>query len=67
MFVWVIHLDTFLVARQKGYRGITSKNCKGFYKSVINAASCLRWSTAATPTASAYWLKRSGMLPYLAN
>ena len=31
--------DAFPAARALGYRGISSKSCKGIYKSVINADS----------------------------
>jgi hypothetical protein len=31
-------------ARARGYRGISSKSCKGFYKSFINLARCARWN-----------------------
>ncbi len=37
-------LDTFRLARDKGYAGVSSKTCKGFYKSVLNAARCARWN-----------------------
>ena len=40
-------LDAFVEARAVGYRGVSSKTCKGFYKSVINAARCARWNAAA--------------------
>jgi hypothetical protein len=36
--------DAFPVVRALGYRGISSKSCKGVYKSVINAARAARWS-----------------------
>jgi hypothetical protein len=36
--------DAFPVARALGYRGISSKSCKGIYKSVINAARAAKWS-----------------------
>jgi L-alanine-DL-glutamate epimerase-like enolase superfamily enzyme len=36
--------DAFLAARELGYRGISSKSCKGIYKSVVNAARAARWS-----------------------
>jgi L-alanine-DL-glutamate epimerase-like enolase superfamily enzyme len=36
-------LDTFLQARDRGYSGASSKTCKGFYKSVLNAARCRQW------------------------
>jgi hypothetical protein len=36
--------DAFPAARALGYRGISSKSCKGIYKSVINAARATKWS-----------------------
>src|SRR5207248_10118844 len=36
-------LDTFVQAKARGYRGVSSKTCKGFYKSVLNAARCKAW------------------------
>ena len=36
-------LDTFPKARALGYRGVSSKTCKGLYKSIINAARCAHW------------------------
>ena len=36
-------LDAFPRARELGYAGISSKTCKGFYKSLINAARVQRW------------------------
>jgi len=33
-------LDTFLSAAKLGYTGISSKSCKGVYKSIVNAARC---------------------------
>jgi L-alanine-DL-glutamate epimerase-like enolase superfamily enzyme len=35
-------LDAFPRARALGYDGVSSKSCKGFYKSLINAARCAR-------------------------
>ena len=40
-------LDTFLQARARGYAGVSSKTCKGLYKSVLNAARCARWNEEA--------------------
>ena len=40
-------LDTFLQARERGYAGVSSKTCKGLYKSVLNAARCARWNAQA--------------------
>ena len=37
-------LDTFVLARQRGYRGVSSKTCKGLYKSLLNAARCAQWN-----------------------
>jgi L-alanine-DL-glutamate epimerase-like enolase superfamily enzyme len=33
-------LDAFPAALARGYRGVSSKNCKGLYKSIINRARC---------------------------
>ena len=40
--------DAFPVARALGYRGISSKSCKGIYKSVINATRAAKWSATGT-------------------
>lgn len=37
-------IDSFVQARERGYAGVSSKTCKGFYKSVINAARCAQWN-----------------------
>ncbi|HEX5612596.1 MAG TPA: enolase C-terminal domain-like protein [Burkholderiales bacterium] len=37
-------LDAFPRARALGYRGVSSKTCKGLYKSMINAARCVSWN-----------------------
>ncbi len=37
-------LDTFALARERGYLGVSSKTCKGLYKSILNAARCARWN-----------------------
>jgi hypothetical protein len=36
-------LDAFPRAKALGYRGVSSKTCKGIYKSLINAARCREW------------------------
>ena len=36
-------LDAFPRARALGYRGVSSKTCKGLYKSLINRARCAAW------------------------
>jgi hypothetical protein len=38
--------DAFPAARALGYRGISSKSCKGIYKSVVNATRAAKWSAA---------------------
>lgn len=40
-------LDAFVRARQLGYRGVSTKACKGFYKSILNRARCLLWNAAS--------------------
>lgn len=37
-------LDAFPRARRLGYSGVSSKTCKGMYKSLINAARCRLWN-----------------------
>jgi hypothetical protein len=36
--------DAFPTARALGYRGISSKSCKGIYKSIVNATRAAKWS-----------------------
>jgi hypothetical protein len=36
-------LDAFPRAKALGYRGVSSKTCKGIYRSLINAARCAQW------------------------
>ena len=43
-------LDTFVQARDKGYAGVSSKTCKGIYKSMLNAARCVAWNAEGPPT-----------------
>lgn len=40
-------LDAFVRARELGYRGVSSKTCKGLYKSLINRARCAKWNAEA--------------------
>lgn len=40
-------LDAFPAARARGYAGVSSKNCKGFYKSLVNLARCRVWNRTA--------------------
>jgi hypothetical protein len=36
-------MDAFPRARALGYQGVSSKTCKGIYKSLINGARCATW------------------------
>ncbi len=36
-------LNSFIYAKAAGYEGISSKACKGLYKSVLNKARCVLW------------------------
>ena len=44
--------DAFPAARALGYRGISSKSCKGIYKSIVNATRAAKWSAAARNSSS---------------
>ncbi|MFT4183821.1 MAG: mandelate racemase [Rhizobium sp.] len=37
-------IDAFVTARRLGYTGISSKSCKGFYRSLLNRARVTKWS-----------------------
>jgi hypothetical protein len=37
-------LDAFVQARARGYAGVSSKSCKGLYRSLLNAARCAAWN-----------------------
>jgi len=39
-------LDVFPRAKALGYRGVSSKCCKGLYKSILNAARCAMWNAS---------------------
>ena len=41
-------LDAFPRAKELGYRGVSSQDCKGIYKSLINAARCTAWGAATS-------------------
>jgi hypothetical protein len=42
--------DAWPAARATGYTGVSSKSCKGLYKSIANAMRCAQWNTPqATP------------------
>ena len=40
-------LDAFLEAKALGYTGVSSKSCKGFYRSLLNRARCAHWNAEA--------------------
>jgi hypothetical protein len=39
--------DAFPAARALGYHGISSKSCKGLYKSIVNATRAAKWSAGS--------------------
>lgn len=39
-------LDAFPAAKRLGYSGVSSKCCKGFYKSLLNLARCAHWNAS---------------------
>ena len=41
-------LDAFPRARELGYLGVSSKTCKGIYKSLINRARCAAWNAGTS-------------------
>ena len=41
-------LDAFPRARALGYRGVSSKTCKGLYKSLTNRARCATWNKSGS-------------------
>jgi hypothetical protein len=43
-------LSAFPRARALGYAGVSSKCCKGLYKSILNAARCRMWNAEAGAT-----------------
>lgn len=47
-------LDAFVLARSRGYAGVSSKTCKGLYKAILNAARCAAWN--AEETARPYFM-----------
>jgi len=40
-------LDAFVTGRALGYAGVSSKSCKGVWRSLINLARCRAWNAAA--------------------
>ncbi len=41
-------LDSFPRAKALGYKGVSSKTCKGIYKSLINRARCATWNAGTS-------------------
>ena len=39
-------LDAFVTARRLGYAGVSSKACKGVWRSFVNLARCRAWNAA---------------------
>lgn len=39
-------LDAFITARALGYAGVSSKSCKGLWRSLINLSRCRAWNAA---------------------
>ncbi|HEX7388049.1 MAG TPA: enolase C-terminal domain-like protein [Castellaniella sp.] len=37
-------LDAFVQARARGYAGVSSKTCKGIYRSLLNLGRCTAWN-----------------------
>jgi hypothetical protein len=44
------HYGAFAEARMLGYRGVSSKACKGLYKSLLNGARSMRWNADGEKT-----------------
>ncbi len=40
-------MEAFVRAKALGYAGVSSKTCKGIYRSLLNAARCALWNGAA--------------------
>ena len=53
-------LDAFVRARDLGYRGVSSKTCKGLYKSLINRARCAQWNRDESRASRAALHERRG-------
>jgi hypothetical protein len=48
--------DAFPEARLRGYRGVSSKTCKGFYKAILNTARTKCWSAEEGPDKPDYFM-----------
>ncbi len=45
--------EAFPRAKERGYSGVSSKCCKGLYKSIVNAARCTMWNAQEAARAGA--------------
>jgi hypothetical protein len=41
------HMGAFFQARERGYAGVSSKACKGFYRGLLNSARIAKWNAEA--------------------
>jgi hypothetical protein len=41
------HMGAFFQARERGYAGVSSKACKGFYRGLLNSARMAKWNAEA--------------------
>lgn len=48
--------DAYARGRALGWRGVSSKGCKGLYKALINRARCDRWNRDAAGTTAAAFM-----------
>jgi hypothetical protein len=48
--------DIFPKARELGYAGVSSKQCKGIYKSIINGARCANWNASGNASGSHHFI-----------
>lgn len=53
-------LEAFLRARELGYTGVSSKSCKGVYRSILNRARCAHWN--ATEGGERYFMSAEDLI-----
>ncbi|MDM0105829.1 enolase C-terminal domain-like protein [Variovorax sp. J22R24] len=49
-------LEAFAIGRLHGWRGVSSKACKGLYKAVINRARCDHWNLSGGTNGSRFFM-----------
>ena len=49
-------LDAFKSAVKLGYRGVSTKNCKGIFKSFLNRSLVERWNRRSKPGAALFMI-----------